>query len=271
MRHWMESHGWLQGTIVKQTNVAQLLEMAGRTELATDNSIVLIVASGSCDVANASDLVIEFSVARYIDRMDGNFGYNKNPRRLHCCLESMSASNLYIELEAYEKVSIVKDSIPKGITPDTEITLTQNELNFYVDWLAARYKRPAFPSEFDKRIDAAWKKEKRRKAAAAVSDKLIGIYAKVYPDREITESESYAVDLLALVVPNLTPDEQRAIQALIYQYKQALLEANMDIGTEQILDEFHVSVGRLKQYKRFNLDELSYKNDDPLPPEISMS
>lgn len=271
MRHWMEILGWLQGSIVKQEHVAQLLELAGKTELVTDDNIVLIVASGSCDVANASDLVIEFSIARYIDRVDGNFSYNKNPRSLHCCLEATSTSNLYIALEAYEKVSIVKDDILRGITPDTDIKFIQNELNFYVDWLAARYKRPAFPTEFDKRIDASWKKDKRRKAAAKVSEQLIGIYAKVYPDREITESENYAVDLLALVMPNLIPDDQRAIQVLVNQYKQALLDAKMDVGTELILDEFHVSVGRLKQYKRFNLDELSYKNDDPLPPEINMS
>ena len=133
-----------------------------------------------------------------------------------------------------------------------------------MDWLVARYKRPAFPTEFDKRVDEAWKKDKRKKAASKVSDKLIGIYAKVYPDTEIMESENYAVDLLALVIPNLTTEEQQEIQSLIDQYKTALLEAGMDVEPEKILTEFQVSVGSLKQYKRFNLDELSYKNDHPL-------
>lgn len=271
MRHWMENLGWLQGSVVKKENIAQLLELAGKKELVIDDSIVLIVASGSCDVASLGDLVIEFSVARYIDRVDGNFNYNKNPRLLHCCLEVATASNLYIKLEAYEKIGISKNLILEGIAPDAEIIFLQNELIFYVDWLAARYKRPAFPTEFDRRIDVAWNKGKRRKAAAKVSDKLIGIYAKVYPDNEITDSENYSVDLLALIVPNLTQEELRPIQELIAQYKAALLAARMDVGLEKIVDEFKVSVGSLKQYKRFNLDELSYKNNDPLPPEIIMS
>ncbi|MEK5762692.1 hypothetical protein [Acinetobacter junii] len=271
MRHWMESLGWLQGSIVKRENVAQLLELAGKQNLITDDTIVLIVASGSCDVANDGDPIIEFSIARYIDRVDGNFSYNKNPRRLHCSLESATLPSVSVDLSAYEKMGILKEMIPEGIEPDKEVRFSLNELTFYVDWLAARYKRPAFPTEFDRRIDLAWKKDKRRKAVAKLSDKLIGIYAKVYPDTELPQSENYAVDLLALVIPNASQDDLKTIHSVVGQYKRALLDANMDVGEEKILTEFQISVGTLKQYKRFNLDELSYKTDDPLPPEINMS
>ena len=267
----MESLGWLQGSVVKRENVSQLLELAGKSELMADQDILLIVASGSCDVANGADPVVEFSIARSIARVDGNFNYNKNPRCLHCNLESALLSQLCVDLKAHEKVMILKDHIPINIAPDTEIRFSQNELNFYVDWLAARYKRPAFPTEFDRRIDSAWDKGKRKKVAAKVSDKLIGIYAKVYPDTEITAPQNYAVDLLALVVPNLTPEDQKDIQDLIAKYKKALVDAKMDVGIEKILTESKVSIATLKQYKRFNLDELSYRNDDPLPPEIKMN
>nr|WP_298889935.1 hypothetical protein [uncultured Acinetobacter sp.] len=266
----MESLGWLQGSIVKRENVAQLLELAGKSNLVNDDRIMLIVASGSCDVANQADPIVEFSIARSIERIDGSFRYNKNPRRLHCNLESAVLSKVCLDLNAYEKIAISKELLPKGIGPNTEICFSQNELSFYVDWLAARYKRPAFPTEFDRRIDLAWKKEKRRKAVAKLSDKLIGIYVKVYPDSEITQSENYAVDLLGLIIPDLSEDDFKTIQIVIDQYKQALSDAKMDVGEVKILTEFQVSVGTLKQYKRFNLDELSYKNEDPLPPELNM-
>lgn len=267
----MESAGWLQGSIVKRENVAQLLKLIGKSDLIDNPDVILIVASGSCDIANEADLVIEFSIARSIQEIKSNFSYNKNPRCLHCTLESASSSNLHLELKAHEKIGILKEQIPQGIEPNSEFKFTQKELDFYVDWLAARYKRPAFPTEFDRRIDRAWDKNKRRKAAKKVSSKLIGIYAKVYPDREITLSENYSVDLLALTVVELSIDDQKAIEQLIGQYKQALLDANMNVGPEKIVSEFKVSVGTLKEYKRFNLDELSYKNDDPLPPEIDMN
>lgn len=76
--------------------------------------------------------------------------------------------------------------------------------------------------------------------------------------------------MLALTVSDLTLVERKAIEILVNQYKAALRDANMDVGIEKIVTEFQVSVGTLKEYKRFNLDELSYKNDDPLPPEINM-
>ena len=267
----MEESGWLQGCVVKPEDVAQLLDLAGKSELFADD-VILIVASGSCDVANSADLVIEFSIARYIEN-DANFGnycFNKNPRKLNCTLESL-LGNKYVTLFAFEKINIIKDNIPLGILPNLEIQFTQEELNFYKDWLASRYKRPAFPTEFDRRIDAAWKKDKRKRAVSKVSNNLIGIYAKVYPDKEIADNDNYFVDLLALVVPNLDDKDLNAINSIAAKYKEALLEAKMNVGEIKTVTEFQVSVGTLKQYKRFNLDELSYKNNDPLPPEISMN
>ena len=92
MRHWMESAGWLQGSIVKCENVAQLLKLIGKSDRIDNPDVILIVASGSCDIANEADLVIEFSIARSIQEINGNFSYNKNPRCLHCTLESASSS-----------------------------------------------------------------------------------------------------------------------------------------------------------------------------------
>ncbi len=272
MRHWMESAGWLQGSIVKNEDVAQLLKLANKLELIDEPEIVLIVASGSCDIANNSDPILEFSVGRRINKIDGNFSLNKNPRRLQCRVESSAdLSQVNLELKAYEKIVIIKDAISHEIRPDNTMQFTQYEMNFYVEWLAGRYKRPAFPTEFDKRIDNAWDKSKRKKAAAKVSEKLIGIYAKVYPDSEISEDKNYAVDLLALTIEDLKDSDKDEIEKLINQYRSALLAARMDVGKPIIASEFKVSVGKLRQYKRFNLDELSYKNDDPLPPEINLT
>ena len=269
----MEKLGWLQGSLVKQEDVLELLNIIGDKKLITEShNIALIVASGSCDVANLSDPVVEFSIARYIDMVNGNFNFNKNPRKLHCDLESSRVLNYSIELNAHEKVAILKDLIPQGILPDPSMKFSQNELSYYVEWLAARYKRPAFPSEFDSRIDIVWKKEKRRKAAAKVSEKLIGIYANVFPDAEIPSDKYYHVDLLAIVVPNLDPegDDSKAIQKHMDQYKEILKKANMKVGDVRTLTEKDISVSRFKQYKRFNFDDLSYKSNHPLPPELTM-
>lgn len=267
----MENAGWLQGSIVKNENVAQLLKLANKPELINQPDIILIVASGSCDIANNSDPILEFSIGRRIDKIDGNYSLNKNPRCLQCRAESAESVEINVELKAYEKIIIAKECIPHEIRPDNALQFTQYELNFYVEWLAGRYKRPAFPTEFDKRIDNAWNKSKRKKAAAKVSEKLIGIYAKVYPDSEISEDKNYMVDLLALTIGDLNDSDKAEIERFVDLYRSALLTAKMEVGEPIIASEFKVSVGKLRQYKRFNLDELSYKNDDPLPPEINLT
>lgn len=269
----MESCGWLQGSLVKQENVLQLLNIIGDAALISDKpNIALIVASGSCDVANPSDLFVEFSVARYRDNVEGNYNFNKNPRRLHCNLESSMANGFCIELLAYEKFSIAKSQIPEGISPDPGIKFSDNELFFYVEWLSGRYKRPAFPSEFDIRINKVWNKEKRKKEASKVSENVMGIYAKVYPDTEIEADEKYDVDLLAIVVPDLDKQgkDYIKIEELLKKYKEFLEKAKMKVGPIQILPESKISLSTFKQYKRFNLDELSFKENHPLPPEYDM-
>ncbi|MCU4336102.1 hypothetical protein [Acinetobacter dispersus] len=270
----MESCGWLQGSLVKQENVREILNTYGDVELANDSAnIALVVASGSCDVANPGDPNIEFSVARYIDKVDGSFNCNKNPRKLHCKLEASMANSFSIEMLAYQKISLAKDKIPKNIKPDEGIKIGDQELFFYVEWLSGRYKRPAFPSEFDKRINNVWKQDKRKKESLKVSKNVLGIYAKVYPEKEIPSDEQYYVDLLAIIVPDLDQNSKdyNSIDQLLIQYKNVLENAKMEVGQVNILPEAKISLSTFKQYKRFNLDALSYKENHPLPPEYSMS
>ena len=274
MRHWMESGGWLQGSLVKEENVLQLLNVIGDTTLIeTWKDIALVVASGSCDVANPSDPFVEFSVARYRDDVEGNYSFNKNPRKLHCNLESSMANGFCIELLAHEKFSILKSKIPEGISPDSGKKFTANELFYYVEWLAGRYKRPAFPSEFDTRIDKVWKKKKRKQEASQVTESVMGVYANVYPDAEIEADKEYNVDLLAIVVPGLVKDgeEYAKIEAFMKKYKEVLVKAKMKVGPILILPEDKIALSTFKKYKRFNLDELSHDENHPLPSEYGMS
>ena len=269
----MESCGWLQGSLVKQENVLEILRIFGDAALISDSSnIALIVASGSCDVANPSDPFIEFSVARYIDNVSGNYNFNKNPRILHCKLESSMTNGFCIELQAYEKISIAKNKITEGITPDPGLKLGSQEVFFYVEWLSGRYKRPAFPSEFDNRINREWNKDKRKRESSKVSEKVMGIYAKVYPDAEIGSDEKYSVDLLAIVVPGVEKNgkDYNKIEELLEKYKKVLENGKMDVGPIKILPESGIALGTFKQYKRFNMDALSYKENHPLPSEYEM-
>ncbi|BFM88517.1 MULTISPECIES: hypothetical protein [Acinetobacter calcoaceticus/baumannii complex] len=270
MRHWMEDLGWRQGGIVNQQDVQTILSCSN---ISYSEEIILIVASGSCDVANLNDPCIEFSIAKKIESYNSTFGFNKNPRRLNLKLEVLLSEKEIIfeavELLGHEKIQIKKTEIPEGIVPDPTRILSAEELRYYVDWLAGRYKRPAFPTTFDRRLDTVWLKKKRLKAADKVNELVLGIYAKVYPETELQEHENYAVNMFVMVKPDLSAEQKLSVQSLINSYKEAFTEANMDLDANiPMITEDKISVQRFKEYQRFNMDELSYKSDGPYPTDI---
>lgn len=263
----MEKNGWLQGRIVFGEDLKVFREL--NPNIQEDD--ILIVASQSCDVANFSEPLIELSIGKIMSKVDGNFTHNKNPRKLHISVERNCAihgpDQIHIELLAHQKISIPKDSLPNNIEPHPDLVFTNHNLSMYVDWLAGRYKRPALPTLFDKRFDEAWKKKRRLKSSEAVSEHLIGIYVKIFPEEEL-ETDPYTVDLLALVTPDLSTEENTKIENLLKEYVDAMQRAGFTINQENpyvIRTEAKVSIATIKQYKRFNLDELSHKNDHPLP------
>lgn len=266
----MEDLGWRQGSIVNQEDVKAILS---RSTISYSEEITLIVASGSCDVANLNDPCIEFSIARKIESYNSTFGFNKNPRKLNLKFDVLLSEKEMIleavELLAHEKIQIKKNEIPEGIVPDSTKILSAEELRYYVDWLAGRYKRPAFPTTFDRRLDTVWVKKKRLKAADKVNDLVLGVYAKVYPETELQEHENYAVNMFVMVKPGLTAQQKLSVQSLVDSYREAFTEANMDLDSNiPIITEDKISVQRFKEYQRFNMDELSYKSDGPYPTVI---
>ncbi|WP_151796524.1 hypothetical protein [Acinetobacter soli] len=266
----MEELGWRQGSIVNQQDVIAILSSS---KLSYSEEIILIVASGSCDVANLNDPYIEFSIAKKIESYNGTFGFNKNPRKLHLKMDVLLSEKEMIsgavELLGHEKIQIHKTEIPEGIVPDPTRILSAQELRYYVDWLAGRYKRPAFPTAFDRRLDAVWMKKKRLKEADKVNDLVLGVYARVYPEIELLDHENYAVNMFVMVKSDLSTEQILSVQTLINSYKEAFTEANMDIDTNiPMITEDKISVKRFKEYQRFNMDELSYKNNGPYPTDI---
>ncbi|RVU31745.1 hypothetical protein [Neptunomonas marina] len=268
----LESSGWRQGSIVTRDAVPSLLEGRGYDDL---DDIVLIIASQSCDIANnnlASDPYIEASIARIVEKSNGNLAYNKNPRFLHMpILVETDGQEVFdevsVELKAYEKIQIPKEQLLE-LLPDSQRAIEAKQLDSYTSWLAARYSRPALPTEFNNRIAAADPKDKRKKKAKSANQHLSGIYVEILPDREITPEENYQINLLGLVPTDFTDNIQSAIDAL-NSYSDILISAGMDV-TPAVRREDEVSIAVIKRFKRFYYDDLSIREDAPLPPETEV-
>lgn len=269
----LEANGWLQGSVVQSKDVRCLLE---NTTVAYDESICLIIATQSCDIANTNLIVdpfIEVSVARVIAKADGNKTFNKNPRELHSLIYKVTENEevfreTVVELKAAEKVPVRKELF-QGLYPDNTRHLTNKYLESYIAWLAARYSRPALPTEFNKRIDNVDPKDKRKKKAKQLNNPLSGIYVEIIPDKEIEPDEIYNVNLLGLLAADFDGDVSQTL-GVLDTYAEIMRKANMEVKTV-VRKEDEISIAVIKRFKRFYYDDLSIKEDCESPVETKMN
>jgi hypothetical protein len=266
----LEKAGWRQGAIVKPSDNAGLLKPIDHKH---DDELILIIASQSCDIANnniESDPYIEVSVARCVDKLNGNLTYNKNPRTLHarlqvCTEDADIVREQYIEIKAFEKLCVSKEYF-ENLAPNESALLNDIDLEGYVAWLAARYSRPALPTAFNDRLSVADPKDKLRKKAKGTNEHLSGIYVEIIPDAEISKEQNYKVNLLGFLSAGFEGDFTK-VKAALEEYAVVMREANMDV-TVALRMENDVSIAVIKRFKRFYYDDLSFKTGAPLPPEV---
>lgn len=271
-RSWLEENHWLQGSFVTSEDIELL---RAQFPVIPEGDIYLITASQSCDACASMDKekFIEFSVARPKEEVKGNFLHNKNPRCLHIITEdngfNKGFESINLELLAHEKIRLEKINIEKvkKIKPCEDITLRDTTVSQYANWLASRYNRPALPSTFERRFKGKWGSSQEKKLKK-VSKDVIGVYVDIYPDEEVIDDQSYDVDLLFLITEEAknTHKIYQEIQDITDLYKQAMSEAGFNVGDIIIGTKEEVSIATLETHKRLLYDNLSYKNQEPLPP-----
>lgn len=272
LRSWMEAAGWRQGRFVQQKDLPTLIGIYPNAGITED--IYLIVASQSCDIANAGEPIVEFSIAREIKSVDGNLTHNKHPRKLHIEAkvdENGTINSLALEILAHEKICLSKSKLPEDLTPEPYILLELNILQGYIAWLAGRYQRPALPTEFDRRFDAVWSKGKRKKFSETGSEHILGIYVEIDPDAELEQDKNYSVNLLIIIPEDISESQLKNVEKIANEYAKKMSDAGMDVFGPEIEKETRISIATWKRYKRFILDDLSYKNNHPLPPEVEIT
>lgn len=265
----LEQSGWRQGSIVRPEDTSGLLELCGAETEETD--LILIIASQSCDIAHHclnSEPYIDACIARVTPSENGNLTHNKNPRLLQTKLSCRTGdmrieSEVFTLIKAHERVQIPRDAF-QGLTPDDSRTLEPNHLDSLVNWLAARYTRPALPTEFNNRIASAASKLKRK--AKKLDAELCGIYLEIMPFGDIPKEENYSVNLLALLPANFSGGTEEA-EGNLAEYVELLSNAGMDVQSS-LRKEDEVSVATLKRFRRLYYDDLSIRNNTPLPPEV---
>lgn len=258
----LDNAGWRQGSIVKIED-CQALEMeipeGGR----------LIVISQSCDITHAhiaEEPCVEVITATLIDKQEGNFTHNKNPRKLHLILQTGDGEKC-LQLLQLDKNRLQR-TVLENLSPDTSVYFENREKNVMARWLAARYQRPAFPNGFNSAIGGVRraKKRKERQAAKRISPIVSGIFLQVLPFRDLRDGETYKVNMLALVpaskkkeVDLESSDVRQPIQEIAFVMKEANMEVELNIEFEDMVPYSYFR----DDFKPWSYDEISLANEPP--------
>jgi hypothetical protein len=193
MAIWDSSTKWRQGHLLPKQALSELGLLTGDDS----ESTIAIVISHDCDLSQSPDTepMIEVIVGRKVGKVDGNYTFAKNTRRLH--LECSSGSTLIlIDISATAKMAIPKNSLLQ-YDPDLHVRLSYEELVILQRWLVARYQRSAFADEFNRRLRSTGL-ESGLKAITAKSGKYLrAVFFDVDEGRENERSgDNDAYDLV---------------------------------------------------------------------------
>lgn len=275
MAEWNRDTLWRQGSLLDSDAIAAL----GLTHATEPESTLVIVASHDCDLAQApeGEPYVEVVVGRLVMDKDGNCTHAKNARKLQ--VEFAGAAVLWAEFEATAKVSIDKLKL-NDFGPRTDAHLTPENHATFQMWLASRYRRSAFPDEFERRLTSKEFKlhEKIAKAVKPHGELIAGVFFDVDGGIEVTRDgpdDTYTLDITILHAadPDFDASEKVAItvaEVIRTAFEDKLFNPtktwqHIELSSCDAISESALTYQQFKQLKRWRLEHISLAADPQQP------
>jgi hypothetical protein len=228
-----------------------------------------VVISHDCDLALdniALEPFVELILGSDQPRRDGNFGWAKSTRTLQLEIKKAGEPAL-IELGANQKQVFGKELLAP-YDPDRSYDLDPRQLAALRDWLAARYKRTAFPDEFNRRLEASGAPEKLKKLLSTSNDLISFVYfdLKGREREELPAGVPYELTVVLVHFPGQEPEEagDKAYE-IVKKVDAALSERFADAGIGiafkgcMAISEDDIQLGKAQTLMRWRLDFITLK------------
>lgn len=265
-----EDTEWRQGHLLTDKDAAQLF-----TEQMSVGDSKVIIVSHDCDLPRQPSVepVVEVIIGRLVNNTDGNFTSAKNARTLHLPFTG-GTNKVKLAIEAPSKSFLSKELLLK-ITPESTISLVEEERNIFQVWLAARYRRAAFPNSFNARLKTKGIESKLARKLESYGEKLIGLYFDT-AEIEYADGEGcHSLEIYVLYIDDGIEATFESIRKLVSEIDAIFKAAFLDQASKkwsgiELLDcieisDHAMSVKLLSKLKRWNADHLSLRAN---PPQI---
>ena len=274
MAVWTRNTPWRQGHLLTIEAVAETGLKHPRFPVDT----VIIVASHDCDLAQLPDKEpqIEVVVGRKILALDGNNTHAKSPRTLH--LEFEGNKTLLAEFITTEKLNIPKNVLV-DFGPATNVRLSPLDLSTFQLWLASRYRRAAFPDEFDHRMKDTSLSDKIASAVKPHGNMITAVFFDVDEGREVARTGPDDVYMLNITLLHATEPDFHAAAASANKAREAIERAfktklfdpqsgnwqSIELGFVEVISEHAMTYYQSKHLKKWRLEHISLGADPQQP------
>ncbi|MGL6410885.1 hypothetical protein ACSZMR_12905 [Aeromonas veronii] len=242
-----------------------------------DETVVLVI-SQDCDLTQApsQEPLIEVITGQILDRADGNNTNAKNARKLHIEIDR-TGSQLWAEFIATSKSSVKKEDLI-AFYPRKDVRLAPENLMTLQRWLASRYRRSAFPDQFEQRLKDAKLNTKISKLAKRLGTHLSGVFFDVDEGQEVDRNgadDTYLLDITILYTTEPDPveakrDADEMVDEIEKAFKDSLFKPyqkwqNIELRFCEAISEAALTYETFRQLKKWNLDHLSLAEVPQLP------
>ncbi len=209
MVEWTRDTPWRQGQLLTDEAV-QAWGLVNADEI---ENILVVVATHDCDLTQSieKEPKIEVMVGRRITSIDGNFSNAKVARTLHVAFQGEPL--LLAEFTATSKEIIRKEQLI-DFQPREDYTLSPESQSIFQRWLASRYRRSAFPDEFEQRLKDNKLDQSIAKAVKPHGGMIVLVLFNVDEGQELAKTDlDDPYELEITLVYAIEPDPEQAESA----------------------------------------------------------
>lgn len=274
MAEWNRDTPWRQGHLLSNNAI----EALGLLHPGAPDQTLVVVASHDCDIAQApeSEPVVEVVIGHLVTDKNGTYTHAKNARKLH--VDFVSAAVLCAEFEITAKVAVDKVKLNE-FAPRTDAHLSSENHAVFQMWLASRYRRSAFPDEFERRLTKETKlAEKIAKAVKPHGELISGVFFDVDEGNEVTRDgadDTYTLDITILHAadPDFEQAEKAAndaAKAIETAFKDKLFNPQkkwqqIELRSCEPVSESVLTYQQFKVLKRWRLEHISLAAEPQQP------
>ncbi|EWC39742.1 hypothetical protein [Stutzerimonas stutzeri] len=286
MGSWSRDTSWRQGCLLQSETIREL-ELAPHLP---PEKVAAVIASHDCDLAQLPDSepFVEVVLGAFLDGApNGNYTNCKNLRRLHVGF-SATGEEVHVEIDTNRRVLIPKDAADNprhGLSehlPSPSHKMTAKEHGIFQRWLAARYRRSAFPDEFDRRLKEETKvAERLAKALKDSGNHIVAVFFDVDGGTENTRNgadDPYELVITLLYATDVDPDIAWRAAVEAAETIQSIFDKRCRIKTGdhdtwkwielvdiEIVSDEALSYAQSQLLKKWQADHISLRTDPEQP------